>query len=189
MYQNWSTISLISNSGGAQGQALWSAWHTPTIYQKNIHGLDRNEAPSSTFSTDNCPHHVQPGISTAEISSQRLLLGDFNKMRTSRVTGSFHLKYNIVDKPRRNGAILGKILTKMAYFYPTPEICSHLGKSDHNIIAAIPCMGTTWKHRPCSKTITTTRHVTAETINEYSPQIWPPSVGRHCTSSHVPTNN
>ena len=69
-----------------------------------------------------------------------LLLGDFNKMRTSRVTGSFHLK-QIVDKPTRKGAILDKILTNMADFYPTPEICSHLGKSDHNIITAIPCLG------------------------------------------------
>ena len=83
-------------------------------------------------------------------------------MRTSRVTGSFHLK-QIVDKPTRKGAILDKILTNMADIYHTPEICSHLGKSDHNIITAIPCMGTTWKHRPCSKTIMTTRHVTAET--------------------------
>ena len=88
-----------------------------------------------------------------------LLLGDFNKMRTLHVTGSFHLK-QIVDKPTRKGAILDNILTNMADFYPmyTPEVCSHLGKSDHNIITAIPCMGTTWKHRPCSKTITTCHH-------------------------------
>ena len=77
-----------------------------------------------------------------------LLVGDFNKMRTSRVTGNFYLK-QIVDKPTRKGAILDKILTNMADLYPTPEICSHLGKSDHNIITTIPCMGTTWKHRPC----------------------------------------
>ena len=96
-----------------------------------------------------------------------LLVGDFNNMRTSRVTGSFHLK-QIVDKPTRKGAILDKILTNMADIYPTPEICSHLGKSDHNIITAIPCMGTTWKHRPCSKTITTTRHVTAETKQSFT---------------------
>ena len=88
-------------------------------------------------------------------------------MRTSRVTGSFHLK-QIVDKPTRKGAILDKILTNMADIYPTPEVCSHLGKSDHNIITAIPCMGTTWKHRPCSKTITTTRHVTAETKQTFT---------------------
>ena len=56
----------------------------------------------------------------------------------------------------------------MADLYPTPEICSHLGKSDHNIITAIPCMGTTWKHRPCLKTITTTRHVTAETKRTFT---------------------
>ena len=96
-----------------------------------------------------------------------LLVGDFNKMRTSRVTGSFHLK-QIVDKPTRKGAILDKILTNIADIYPTPEMCSHLGKSDHNIITAIPCMGTTWKHRPCSKTITTTRHVTAETKQTFT---------------------
>ena len=96
-----------------------------------------------------------------------LLVGDFNEMRTSRVTGSFHLK-QIVDKPTRKGAILDKILTNMADIYPTPEICSHLGKSDHNIITAIPCTGTTWKHRPCSKTIMTTRHVTAETKQTFT---------------------
>ena len=59
-------------------------------------------------------------------------------------------------------------LTNMADFYPTPEICSHLGKSDHNIITAIPCLGTTWKHRPCSKTIKTTRHVTPETKRTFA---------------------
>ena len=91
-----------------------------------------------------------------------LLVGDFNKMRTSRVTGSFHLK-QIVDKPTRKSAILDKILTNTADLNPTPEMCSHLGKSDHNIITAIPCMGITSKHRHCSKSITTTRHVTAET--------------------------
>ena len=51
----------------------------------------------------------------------------------------------------------------MADIYPTPEICSHLGKSDHNIITAIPCMGTTWK-----LTIMTTRHVTAETKQTFT---------------------
>ena len=56
----------------------------------------------------------------------------------------------------------------MADFYPTPEICSHLGKSDHNIITAIPCLGTTWKHRPCSQTIKTTRHVTTETKRTFA---------------------
>ena len=96
-----------------------------------------------------------------------LLLGDFNTMITSRVTGSFHLK-QIVDKPTRKGAILDKILTNMAEFYPAPDICSHLGKSNHNIITAIPCMGTTWKHRPCSKTIKTTRHVTTETKRTFA---------------------
>ena len=88
-------------------------------------------------------------------------------MRTSRVTGSFQLK-QIVDKPTRKGAILDKILTNMADLYSTPEIYSHLGKSDHNIMTAIPCMGTTWKHRPCSKTITATRHVTAETKQTFT---------------------
>ena len=73
-----------------------------------------------------------------------------------------------MDKPTRKGAILDKILTNMADFYPTPEICSHLGKSDHNIITAIPCLGTTWKHRPCSKTIKTTRHVTPETKRTFA---------------------
>ena len=96
-----------------------------------------------------------------------LLLGDFNKVITSRVTGSFHLK-QIVNKPTRKGAILDKILTNMAVFYPAPDICSHLGKSDHNIITAIPCLGTTWKHRPCSKTIKTTRHVTTETKRTFA---------------------
>ena len=67
-----------------------------------------------------------------------LLLGDFNKMITSRVTDSFHLKH-VVDKPTRKGAILDKILTNMADFYSAPAICYHLGKSDHNIITAIPC--------------------------------------------------
>ena len=97
-----------------------------------------------------------------------LLVDDFNKMRTSRFTGGFHLK-QIVGKPTRKGAILDdKILTNMADLYPTPEMCSHLGKSDHNIITAIPCMGSTWKHRLCSKTITTTRHVTAETKQSFT---------------------
>ena len=96
-----------------------------------------------------------------------LLLVDFNNVRTSRVTGSFHLK-QIVDKPTRKGAIIDKILTNMADFYPTPEICSHLGKSDHNIITAIPCLGTTWKHRQCSQTIKTTRHITTETKRTFA---------------------
>ena len=88
-------------------------------------------------------------------------------MRTSCVTGSFHLK-QIVDKPTRKGAILDKILTNMADFYPSPGIGSHLGKSDHNTITAIPCLGTTWKHRPCSQTIKTTRHVTTETMRTFA---------------------
>ena len=65
-----------------------------------------------------------------------LLLADFNKMITSRVSGSFHLK-QILDKPTRKGAILDKILTNMAKLYPTPYICSNLGKPDHNIITGI----------------------------------------------------
>ena len=38
-----------------------------------------------------------------------------NKMKTSRVTSSLHLK-QIVDKPTRKGVILDKILTNMADF-------------------------------------------------------------------------
>ena len=56
------------------------------------------------------------------------------------------------------------MLNNMADFYHTPEICSHLGTTDrHHIITAIHCLWTAWKHRPCSKTMKTTRHVTAET--------------------------
>ena len=146
--------------------------HAKTVTEEHFHHHHWCDLPPPTPPVKDGPiiAHITRSL---EFLLQRypaagvLLLGDFNKMRTSRVTGSFHLK-QIVDKPTRKGAILDKILTNMADFYPTPEICSHLGKSDHNIITAIPCLGTTWKHRPCSQTIKTTRHVTTETKRTFA---------------------
>ena len=65
----------------------------------------------------------------------------WNNLPTNLRVNDNHTQFKkqIVDKPTRKGAILDKILTNMADLYPTPEICSHLGKSDHNIISAIPC--------------------------------------------------
>ena len=146
--------------------------HAETVTEEHLNHHHWRDLPPPT-SCQGRSHNIAHITRCLKFLLQRypaagvLLVGDFNKMRTSRVTGSFHLK-QIVDKPTRKGAILDKILTNMADLYPTPEICSHLGKSDDNIITAIPCMGTTWKHRPCSKTITTTRHITAETKQTFT---------------------
>ena len=87
-----------------------------------------------------------------------VILGDLNKLKTSSICNSFHLK-QIVKLPTRKGAILDKILTNMDQYYQQPEIISHLGKSDHNMVVAIPHSSPTWSPPKCKKTTVVSRAV------------------------------
>ena len=145
--------------------------HAKTVTEEHFHHHHWCDLPPPTSRqgrSHNCPHHTQPGISTTEIPSGGSAAA-WRLQQDENVTCHWQLPSETdSEQTNKEGCILDKILTNMADFYPTPEICSHLGKSDHNIITAIPCLGTTWKHRPCSQTIKTTRHVTTETTRTFA---------------------
>ena len=92
-----------------------------------------------------------------------MLLGDFNSLKTTTLCNSFKLK-QIVQNPTRKEAILDKVLTNMADYYGPPVVGPQLGSSDHNIVIASPCSGTSWKHKICSRSSVTYRQMKPEQL-------------------------
>ena len=90
-----------------------------------------------------------------------MLLGDFNSLKTTTLCNSFKLK-QIVQNPTRKEAILDKVLTNMADYYGNPVVGPQLGSSDHNIVIASPCAGTSWKHKICSRSSVTYHQMKTE---------------------------
>ena len=66
-----------------------------------------------------------------------ILVGDFNRMKTSYFCKAFHLK-QFITNPTRDASILDKIFTNMSHIYGPPKVGSHLGKSDHCMVVAAP---------------------------------------------------
>lgn len=86
-------------------------------------------------------------------------MGDLNQLKVGTLCNSFKLK-QIVDRATRGSAILDKILTNLPELYSSPQVTSHLGKSDHQMVVAKPCTGTDWSPPKSNKIITESRKPT-----------------------------
>ena len=61
------------------------------------------------------------------------MLGDFNRTDINYLCRAHSLN-QVVTEPTRNDAILDLIITNMKGLFKKPNVCSPIGKSDHNTV-------------------------------------------------------
>ena len=70
-------------------------------------------------------------------NSGTILLGDFNKLKVSRIKNAFNLK-QMIKFPTRGGNILDLVLTDLDRFYDNPRKLPPFGLLDHDTIMVQP---------------------------------------------------
>ena len=126
MNENLEVIWLILNPS-----------HLPTGISNIILGIVYHPPKADNSIMSNYLYDCLVNIETQFQSSGTIILGDFNKLKTSRLQNSFKFK-QLVKFPTRGQNILDLILTNIGSYYQKPKKLSPFGLSDHATIEIQP---------------------------------------------------